>query len=133
MMGLTEELGFPAAECRGVTRAVDEALANIIRHAYGSRPGKPIEVRCRLTRGDAEKPRASLEIVLVDRGTPADRKKLRGRALDDIRPGGLGIHLIQTGVDLMRYTTKSGENRLRLLKYLPDVASKAKTCEGRER
>src|SRR3979490_3566511 len=46
VMRLTEALGFPAAECRALTRAVDEALANIIRHAYASRPGKPIRPVC---------------------------------------------------------------------------------------
>ena len=130
MMRLTEQLGFPAAECRGVTRAVDEALANVIRHAYGSRPGKPIEVTCRLMQERSKTRRASLEIVLVDSGAPADRKKLCGRALDDIRPGGLGIHLIQNGVDLMQYTTKGGKNRLRLVKYLPAVASETKMPKG---
>ena len=39
MMRLTAELGFPARECRALTRAVDEALANIICHAYGGRTG----------------------------------------------------------------------------------------------
>src|ERR1700674_5644482 len=91
MMRLTEELGFPAAECRALTRAVDEALANIIRHAYGGRPGQPIELLCRRMQArTGSKQRAGLEIVLVDQGVPAVRNRLRGRSLDDVRPGGLG-------------------------------------------
>src|SRR5258705_13923033 len=39
---LTETLGFPAVECRSITRAVDEALTNIVRHSYGNRLDKPI-------------------------------------------------------------------------------------------
>jgi anti-sigma regulatory factor (Ser/Thr protein kinase) len=130
MMRLTEELGFPAAECRGLTRAVDEALANIIRHAYGGRAGQPIELTCRLLKERTGKQRAGLEIILVDRGTPVDRKKLHGRALDDIRPGGLGLYLIQNAVDLMEYTTKGGKNRLRLVKYSPAVAAEAEMAKG---
>ena len=41
---LTEYFGFSAPDCRAVTRAVDEALTNIIRHSYKGRPDQPIEV-----------------------------------------------------------------------------------------
>jgi serine/threonine-protein kinase RsbW len=40
--GLTETLGFPAEQCRAITRAVDEALTNIVRHCYGNRHDQPI-------------------------------------------------------------------------------------------
>ena len=130
VMRLTEGLGCSEAECRGVTRAVDEALANIIRHAYGGRPGQPIEMTCRRMRERSGTRRAGLEIVLVDRGTPADRKKLCGRPLDEIRPGGLGMHIIQEGVDVMQYATNVHRNRLRLVKYLRDAASNVKVAKG---
>ena len=131
VMRLTEALGFPAAECRALTRAVDEALANIIRHAYGGRPGKPIELLCRRTQNrTGGKPRAGLEIVLVDQGAAVDRKKLCGRSLDDVRPGGLGLHFIQEGVDVMQYTSQARGNRLRLVKYLPAAESKPKIAKG---
>src|SRR5579862_3266870 len=96
VMRLTEELGFPAEECRALTRAVDEALANIIRHAYDDRPDQPIELLCRrLQTRPGGTQRTGIEIVLIDRGAAADRKKLCGRPLDDVRPGGLGLHFIQ--------------------------------------
>jgi len=38
MERLTEKMGFPEPQCRSVTRAVDEAMTNIIRHAYGNQP-----------------------------------------------------------------------------------------------
>jgi anti-sigma regulatory factor (Ser/Thr protein kinase) len=131
VMRLTEELGFSAVECRALTRAVDEALANIIRHAYGGRPGQPIEVLCRRTQvRTGGKSREGFEIVLVDQGTTVDRKKLCGRPLDDVRPGGLGLHFIQEGVDVMRYTSQAHRNRLRLVKYLPGAESKPKIVKG---
>ena len=130
-MRLAEELGFPAAECRGLTRAVDEALANIICHAYGGRPGQPIELLCRRMQDrTGGKQRAGLEIVLVDHGAAADRKKLCGRSLDDVRPGGLGLHFIQDGVDVMQYTSQAHGNRLRLVKYLPAADSEPKIAKG---
>ncbi|MGD0906808.1 MAG: ATP-binding protein [Candidatus Acidiferrales bacterium] len=131
VMRLTEEIGFPAEECRGLTRAVDEALANIIRHAYDGRPGQPIELLCRRLQDRSEnKQRSALEIVLVDHGIAADRKKLCGRSLDDVRPGGLGLHFIQDGVDVMQYTSDARRNRLRLVKYLPIAALETKITKG---
>jgi serine/threonine-protein kinase RsbW len=119
---LSEELGFSAEECRAVTRAVDEALTNVIRHAYNGKRGRPIELSCRRIHDPADGgPREALEILLEDHGVAADPKKMRSRPLDDIRPGGLGIHFIQQSVDLMEYKRIASTNRLRLLKYLRPV------------
>jgi len=131
VMRLAEEMGFAPEECRGLTRAVDEALANIIRHAYDGRPGQPIEVLCRKLPGDSRgKQRAGLEIVLVDQGAAADRKKLCGRSFEEIRPGGLGLHFIKDAVDVMQYSTRDQKNRLRLVKYLPGANVESKIAKG---
>jgi len=39
---LAEVLGFPVEQCRSITRAVDEALTNIVRHSYSNRLDQPI-------------------------------------------------------------------------------------------
>src|SRR5690242_9354359 len=39
---LTTKLGFPEPDCRAVVLAVDEALTNIIRHAYSGDAERPI-------------------------------------------------------------------------------------------
>jgi anti-sigma regulatory factor (Ser/Thr protein kinase) len=131
VMSLTEELGFAAAESRAITRAVDEALANIIRHAYGGRPGQPIELLCRRMEDRiGGRLRAGLEIVLVDQGAAADRNKLCGRSLDDVRPGGLGMHFILDGVDVMEYKRQTRRNRLRLVKYFPVGVSEPQITKG---
>jgi serine/threonine-protein kinase RsbW len=132
MMRLTEELGFSSGECTALTRAVDEALANIICHAYNGRPGQPIDLSCRRTQSRTSgEERTGLEIVLTDRGAAADRKNLRGRSLDDIRPGGLGLHFIAGGVDLMQYRRQAGRNRLRLVKYLPAAKPQTRIAKGK--
>jgi anti-sigma regulatory factor (Ser/Thr protein kinase) len=132
MMCLTEELGFPAGECRGLTRAIDEALANIICHAYDGRRGRPIHLLCRRTQArTGGKEKTGLEIVLIDRGAAADRKNMRGRSLEDIRPGGLGLHFIQAGVDVMQYRRQARKNRLRLVKYLPDAKLEPRIEKGK--
>ena len=48
----------------------------------------------------------------------ADKKKLRGRALEKIRPGGLGIHFMKQSMDVVEFHRKSGKNLLRMVKYL---------------
>jgi len=135
VMRLTQEVGFSDQQCRALTRAVDEALANVIRHAYGGRPDKPIEVSCRRVQERTGAKRGGLEIVLTDHGKSSDGKKWCGRPLDDVRPGGLGLHFIQDAVDVMQYTSRFRTNRLRLVKYLNSgtpgsQASVQKIAEG---
>jgi len=116
---LTETLGFPPVECRSITRAVDEALTNIVRHSYGNRLDRPIAMYFRKTqrRQDGEV-QQGLEILLCDRGPAVDPNKLQGRPLEEIRPGGLGLHLISEAMDTVEFTRKGPTNRLRLVKYL---------------
>lgn len=119
---LTELFGFPAPERRSVTRAVDEALTNIVRHAYGGQPGRPIEILFRrVPRRGAGKRGDGLEILLSDRGSAVDPAKLRGRRLDEIKPGGLGLHFIRQSMDTVEFTRARKVNQLRLIKYLQNA------------
>ena len=119
---LTEVLGFSASDCRSVTRAVDEALTNIMRHCYGGRLDQPIEVSCkRLPRGASAC--EGLEILLSDRGPAIDPAKFRGRRLDEIKPGGLGLHFIRKSMDTVEYQRSRGINIFRMVKYLPQSES----------
>ena len=116
---LTEVAGFSPLECRSITRAVDEALANVIRHAYGSRADKRIDISCKRISGMVKgMHREGLEIQLLDKGVPFDPKKLTARSLDEVKPGGLGLHFIRDSMDIMEHRQIRGVNRLRLVKYL---------------
>jgi serine/threonine-protein kinase RsbW len=119
MERLTETFGFASADCRSVTRAVDEAITNIMRHAYGNKPGRPIEVFVRRLRktGSGER-REGFEVVLSDRGSAVDPSKMRGRPLDEIKPGGLGLHFIRQSMDVVEFKRARGANLLRMVKYL---------------
>jgi serine/threonine-protein kinase RsbW len=119
MQSASEVLHFQESDSRAIVRSVDEALANVVRHAYAGRAGLPIEITCR--RLWSEPPSSSprgLEIVLEDSGAAADPKKLRGRPLEEIRPGGLGLHFIKTSMDVVEFSRKNGKNLLRMVKYL---------------
>ena len=116
---LTESFGFSAPDCRAVTRAVDEALTNIIRHAYSGRADRPIEMFFRSVQREANhKAVEGLEILLCDRGPAIKPDQLCMRALEEVRPGGLGLHFIQQSMDIVEYKRANGTNRLRLVKYI---------------
>ncbi len=119
---LAETLGFPATQRRSITRAVDEALTNIVRHSYRNRPDRPITLYFRRTsRQRDDSVEQGLEILLCDRGPAVDPDKLRGRLLEELRPGGLGLHFIHQAMDTVEFTRKGPTNRLRLVKYLAEV------------
>jgi anti-sigma regulatory factor (Ser/Thr protein kinase) len=111
-------VGFSEADCRSVVLAVDEALANVIRHAYEGQPDQGIEVSCNLLCSSAGGDPDGLEFILVDHGKPGEPEKMKSRELDDIRPGGLGMHIITSIMDEVQYESLPGCNRLRLVKSL---------------
>jgi serine/threonine-protein kinase RsbW len=116
---LAQMLGFSDAECRAVVLAVDEALTNIIRHAYQGKAHQPIEIsfrRMHAPQDGARRP--ALEILLEDRGIRVDGSKLCGRDLEDVRPGGLGLHFIKESMDAVEFRRRWGRNQLRLVKFL---------------
>jgi len=116
---LTEAFGFSAADCRAVTRAVDEALTNIIRHAYSGAPDRAIELAFRsVAPPDGHFSGDGLEITMSDHGPAIDPEKLCGRALGDIKPGGLGLHFIRQSMDVVEFQRANETNRLRLVKYV---------------
>lgn len=130
----TEVMHFAEPESRAIVRSVDEALANVIQHAYKGRNGLPIEVSCsRLWNPKDPGAPKGLEIVLEDSGAPADPQKLRGRPLDEVRPGGLGIHFIKQSMDVVEFHRKSGKNLLRMVKYLVPANRKPGAKEKTDR
>jgi serine/threonine-protein kinase RsbW len=116
---LAAMLGFSEVECHAVVLAVDEAMTNIIRHAYRGNKEQPIQAsfyRVQISHEGA--PAEALEIVLEDSGVKVNPGELCGRALEDVRPGGLGLHFIRESMDTVEFDHKNGKNQLRLVKML---------------
>lgn len=110
--------GFEDEQCRSITLAVDEALSNVIRHAYKNRCDQEIELNCQ---GHSD----CLEFSFVDRGEAADPSRFCAQPLDEIALGGRGTHLIRQIMDEVCYERLPEGNRLSLKKYLPGVKSKS--------
>lgn len=68
---------------------------NIIEHAYEKKPGDIIfEVR---------QEKSQLVFQLTDFAQTVDCSCIRPRELDDLRPGGLGVHFINQAMDKVEY------------------------------
>jgi len=102
-------VGFDEEDCRWITLAVHEALTNVIRHAYHNQYDQPVEVRLRERDG-------GMEVVMVDHGTGVKQEQMCGRPLDDVRPGGLGLHMIREIMSETEYMPLEGRNELHLFK-----------------
>jgi serine/threonine-protein kinase RsbW len=62
--------------------------------------------------------RKGLEIIILDRGKSIDPTAICGRDLSDIRPGGLGVHIIRSVMDKVQYRQRLGGGMLlRMVKY----------------
>ena len=104
--------GIKENEIEDLKLAVDEACSNVIRHAYKGDTTKRIVVQFRTGSGE-------LEVIIEDSGVRADPEAIRGRDLDDVKPGGLGVHFIRRTFDRVEFDPKKQTgNRLRLTKYL---------------
>jgi anti-sigma regulatory factor (Ser/Thr protein kinase) len=74
--------------------AVDEAICNIHRHGYAGEVGKAT-LRIRTS----SSPAPNIEIQICDEAMQVEKESIKSRKLDEVRPGGLGVHLIQTVMD----------------------------------
>ncbi len=109
----TRLVGFADDVVGDLVLGVDESLQNVIRHANGGGYDGMIEVS--LSRaGDV------LTIDIADDAEPVDVSTVKPRDLDDIRPGGLGTHLINELMDSVDFlpTKEHGGNILRLTKKI---------------
>jgi anti-sigma regulatory factor (Ser/Thr protein kinase) len=108
---LAAAIGWNESECREIVLAVDEALTNIIRHAYHDRTDGSLELDCR------ELP-DGLEITLLDDGDAPDLSKICAREVDSDQPGGLGTHIIKEVMDEFSYRPSPEGNRFVAIKHL---------------
>ena len=98
-----------------MTMAVDESCQNIIRHAYGGREDAGDIVVDFIRRGDC------MEVHLMDFAETVDPTAIKSRDLSDVRPGGLGVHLIKSVCDEARFLPPPPGigNLFKLTKRLP--------------
>ncbi len=94
-------IGWAPHDIADMVLAVDEALTNVIRHGYQGATGQPIYVTVDAL---ADRPTGvGVQIRIRDFGRQVPLDKICGRDLEDIRPGGLGVHIIKSVMDFSEY------------------------------
>lgn len=108
--------GFDPHKTLEVMLAVEEACTNIALYAYSGKEND-LDGLMQIIADDGSD---RIELTIEDWGVPFDPTK-HGMPISDacaeVRPiGGLGIHLIKTYVDEIRYKYVDGKNVLTLIK-----------------
>lgn len=119
-----EVMGFDPREINSITLAVDESCTNIIRHCRGGAYKGDILVRLRMHTD-------RLVILIKDFGGAIDLTRLEeclekrrleissGARTEGVQPGGLGVMLIHSVMDQVRYRTSPRSGTvIRMIKYL---------------
>ena len=110
------QVGMKPGVTEDIMLAVDEACTNIIKHAYKSFPDG--EIILRLTYSDYK-----FTITIIDYGNSFHPEKVPDPDLQKYyrqhRVGGLGMYLMKSLMDEVRYSSVPGKyNQVYLSKYL---------------
>lgn len=114
--------GWSEDQTAEIALAVDEALSNVIRHAYDCERCHRILLSARALRD----PRRGegIEIRIRDFGKQCDPAQIRGRDLDEVRPGGLGVHIIRAMMSEVQYTPAEGGGMLLIMRKYKDHSAR---------
>ncbi|MEO1128425.1 MAG: ATP-binding protein [Planctomycetota bacterium] len=124
---VSKRFGFNDSDCGRISLAVDEALCNVIRHGYDRSPDGRIWVRVWPIEEGGEKP-AGICVVIDDEAAQVDPTIIKGRDLDDVRPGGLGVYIMREVMTSVHFERRSGQDmgmRLVMTKLIDDQSEKA--------
>lgn len=102
----TRRLGWAEEDVADIVLAIDEALTNVIRHGYDSQPGQAIKLRARTLIDPWRGP--GIEVRIRDYGKQVPLDSICGRDLNDLRPGGLGVHIIKSVMCFVEYSHAPG-------------------------
>jgi anti-sigma regulatory factor (Ser/Thr protein kinase) len=90
------EIGLDDAACADVGLCVNEAMANVTRHAYGGAADRPVGVT-------AEETERGVRITVRDWGSGVNPLALPARCRDPLQPGGLGLICLRQLLDDVRF------------------------------
>lgn len=134
MEAALKRLDWPEEFIAQMALAVDEALANVIRHGYEGREDGEILLRFETlpaagdARGDGQVTGegGGVKIVIEDEGRQVDPSAIRGRELSEVRPGGLGVHIMRQVMDEITYEQRAEQGmRLVMIRQTPGAGCRA--------
>lgn len=149
---VARRLCFSDEACGQISLAVDEALCNVIRHGYERRTdgliwisiypigdAAAMDPACEAGKdGSCPCPGpTSIKIVIEDEARQVDPDAIRSRDLEQVRPGGLGVHIIRSVMDDVVYERRTDAPvgmRLTMIKHragtTPGAAASAGAAGG---
>ena len=106
-VGCNEKLG------EKLVIAINEACMNVIQHAYKGNDSGEIVL-------EIHNNESQILFRLIDYAEPVDLDSIKSRDLEDVRPGGLGIHFIREIMDdcEMGHLDKGAGNYLEMKKKI---------------
>lgn len=110
-----------AATVDNLVLAVNEACMNVIQHGYSGACTPRPEMWLQVWLEDS-----ALVFDLLDRAPPVCVERVQPRSLDEIRPGGLGVHFIRSIMDEVVFAEppQGFGNRLHMVKFLQKGAGR---------
>lgn len=113
--GIARENNLTEKQSDDVQMAVDEAVTNVMEHAYRGRSDGRIWIQCRVTARE-------FSIEIRDAGRPFDVSTVRTPniqgPLSQRTIGGLGIFFMRKLMDTVEFTREKHENVTRMKKKL---------------
>lgn len=101
--------GMPQDACDAIGLAINEALANVIRHGYGGAKDRPIVIVTQESAGE-------IQVTIRDWAKPFDPATLPQKQCGDLTPGGLGLLCIRKLMDEVDFSPQPDGMLLTLVK-----------------
>jgi anti-sigma regulatory factor (Ser/Thr protein kinase) len=107
----SRSIGMPPEKSDEIGLALNEALANVIRHGYDGAHDRPIIVSAE--RGDGE-----LHVLIRDWAKPFDPALVKPKILGKLSPGGVGMLCIHELMDHVKFERLSDGMLLKMTKNM---------------
>ena len=114
VLAAVQAQGTNAGLANNIVLAVNEACMNVIQHAAAADGGTQVGLEV-LRQG------GTLIFHVLDNAAPIDVSSIEPRDLDDVRPGGLGVHFMREIMDQVEFLPPPAGfgNFLRMKKRMP--------------
>lgn len=109
---LATSAGFNERDTGEIGLCVNEAMANVIRHAYAGKTDQPILLTLTGTR-------EGVTIEIRDWGNGIDPSRLPHRPYNPLEPGGVGLICLTQWMDVVEYTPQPDGMLTTMKKKLP--------------
>jgi serine/threonine-protein kinase RsbW len=107
------DFGFTDLEIQDIQLAVDEAVTNVIKHAYKFDASRTFDIRM-------EEDGPEFQIEIIDSGASFDQDHYREpdvqQRIRERKKGGVGVYLMRKLMDRVDYQSGNGRNHMLLVK-----------------